>query len=78
MNSWTDRQTHIDKHTDTHIHRNVDTNTACVISLTLSLRICGMRTPLHVPLTSKSGWGGLGSHELRAVHRLGNALSSWE
>ena len=49
-----------------------------LFSLTLSLRICGMRTPLHVPLTSKSGWGGLGSHELKAVHRLGNALSSWE
>lgn len=47
-------------------------------SLTLSLHICGMRTRLCVPLTSKSGWGGLGSRELRAIHRLGNALSSWE
>lgn len=49
-----------------------------LFSLTLSLHICGMRTPLHVPLTSKSGWGSLNSRELRAVHRLGNALSSWE
>ena len=32
MNSWMDRQTHTDR------HRNVDVNTACVTSLTLSLR----------------------------------------
>lgn len=32
MTSWTDRDTHRDT------HRNVDVNTACVISLTLSLQ----------------------------------------